>query len=172
MLSLTLALSSNQAIAVPTYETTDIVDAIGDPDRMKITYRTSDWFQAGGGFNLFYDVNEFADLSVTTIGGDWFSSVTQPDPIASLDGIVSFMALVDMMGVANTFEVEFTVIGNAIPGSQPFEFFNASFDVVRSGQTMPLVQSVPEPATPLLLAFGGLMLIQRRRSRIKRNTNC
>jgi hypothetical protein len=62
------------------------------------------------------------------------------------------------------FVVQFTWLGEGLPGPQPFEFYDPTdYSVTQSGTTTPAV-SVPEPAgTAGLLALGLLSLALLRR---------
>jgi hypothetical protein len=65
--------------------------------------------------------------------------------------------------MADRFLIDFIWRGAGTPSSQPFEIFDAAFQVVETGRTIPFGQ-VPEPATGLLVMAGlGAALAARRR---------
>lgn len=165
VIGLALACGLNSAMAVPTYETVDIVDAAGDPDRMKIIYRVGDAFAPFSGWSLLYAPALFSNLVVQSpVDGDWMASTADPDAAAGLDGIVSFLALAAMTG-PNTFEVEFTWHGAGAPGSQAYELFDDAFNVVGAGRTVAFSTAISEPGTATMLVLGTLLLARHARRR-------
>ena len=66
---------------------------------------------------------------------------------------------------ASSFALAFDWVGRGSPGSQPYELFDADFNLTGSGLTAP----VPEPASAslLMLALSALaLLLRRRRARL------
>lgn len=144
------------------YETVDVPDMIVGVDRLKYIYHLDGTFATFYGFNLIYDSAHYADLDVVVPLDPslWFSSITAPDPLVPLDGLLSYMALADIADASTTFEVEFSRTGTGPPGSQPYELFDDSFNIIASSRTTTLATNVPEPPT-LSIMFAGLFLLLR-----------
>jgi hypothetical protein len=118
------------------------------------------------GFAVYFDETLYADLvAIGPSPADW--DVLVLDPIVALqsDGIYDALALVDNPTFSGPFSVAFTWLGAGIPGSQPFEKYALDGSLqpvpIESGDTVPLV---PEPATFLLLATGGVITLRRMRA--------
>ena len=153
------------AHAAVQYQLIDLADPVGAPDMMELVYNIDNGFIAGGGFNLIYSPAQFADLQVTApLDANWFPSLTQPDAAAPLDGVLSYMALVDSAAGPRTFTVTFTNVGSGKPGAQTYELFDDSFNVVGSGLTTPIAV-VPELPLAAMLSAGLPLLgwLARRR---------
>jgi hypothetical protein len=145
----------------------DLPDADGAPDTMQYVYEFTDAFTAGAGFNLIYSPARYAAVQLTVpLDDTWFPSIVQPDAAAPLDGLLSYMTLSDSTAGPMTFTVTFTNVGTGLPGAQPYEFFDDSFNIVASGQTVP----VPELPVSVMLAGGLPMLAWLGRKRQRRCT--
>ena len=115
-------------------------------------------------FTSWFDFNLDKNLAVEspTTPVDWDQIVWQPEPEPPFqdDGGYDAKALVAGIAVGQTlgdFSVSFDWLGVGRPGSQPYEIIDPqTFETIDSGQT------IPEPATLLLLGLG--VLAQRRKS--------
>ncbi|MGR9117360.1 MAG: hypothetical protein ACU85E_16515 [Gammaproteobacteria bacterium] len=109
-------------------------------------------------FSIFFDVGLYENLSIGSTPADWDPLVIQPDPSLSEDGFYDVLALVS--GIApgaslDGFSVVFDYLGTGTPGSQSFDIVDpAAFEVLDSGNTTRIGQSVPEPVTLWLLLVG------------------
>ena len=165
LLGMVMTLAAHRAEAGLTYQATDLHTAgVTAGERWKYIYHVDGAFNQFEGFNLLYDANLYANLAFTskTLSSDWLQGITDPllgPPTA--DGQVTNTAQKDIANASADFEVAFDWTGISNPGSQPYELFDANFNVTPSrttstGASVP----VPEPATlPLVLA--GLLLILR-----------
>ena len=97
----------------------------------------------------------------TAPNSDWNAIALQPDPLLEDDGFFDAQALVASPSTAGTFSVVFDWLGVGDPGAQPFAIYDAGFNTVEQGMTLP----IPEPSTALLLAVGLLGLGNRMRGR-------
>lgn len=168
--SLAIALISPHALAGLSYETVDVPDTMVGVDRMKYVYHLDGAFTQFYGFNLIYDPAQYAALDITVpLGSDWAPSITQPDALAPLTGLVSHAALIDITDATATFEVEFDWLGTGIPGSQPYEIFDDFFNVVTTARTTPFGATPPDPTVPepgtLTLAAAALLALSSQRLR-------
>lgn len=160
-LACTLAASSHVAHAGVVYQVVDTIDNPGDPNRMKYIYHLDAATPANYGLTFYFDASSFADIeAVTPSGSDWFATVSQPDPGASLAGLSSFLALSNIPAGMDQFEVNFTWLGTGTPGAQAYEQFDDQFSIIASGRTA-LTSEVPEPSTALLFIAGAVLLARR-----------
>jgi len=122
-------------------------------------------------FTIYFAESLFSGLAVTGSPGTWDSIVIQPDSALPADGF--FDALVidgsNALGSGDSvsgFAMTFAYLGLGTPGSLPFEFLDANFSVIASGQTTISGTgggSVPEPSTWLLASVGLVAALSRRR---------
>lgn len=116
-------------------------------------------------FTIWFDSGLYSNLVVTTaapLSNGWDEIVWQPEPVLDDDG--GYDALVSLLnpGIAagqsvKGFSVKFDWLGQGAPGSQRYEIISPdTFEVLDAGNT------IPEPATMLLLTLGGLFLSKRR----------
>jgi hypothetical protein len=112
-------------------------------------------------FTVWFDPGLYTDLVVTTpapLSNAWNEIVWQPEPVLQDPGAYDALALVSNPGIATGqsargFSVSFEWLGQGTPGSQRYEIINPdTFETVDAGLT------IPEPATLLLLAVGGLLI--------------
>lgn len=121
-------------------------------------------------FTIFFDLHRYSNLHVVHSDQDWDSIVVQPDPGLPSDGFFDALALSAGLVPGSklsigAFSVLFDFTGPGAPGSQPFETYNAAFEMVGSGFTR-LPSSVPEPSTGHLILAAGLAfryMLRRRR---------
>jgi hypothetical protein len=145
------------------YLATDLPDTVPGEDRWAYQYFVSGFtFEADHGFSIEFDASLFADLQdpPPPVHPDWDVVVFQPDAALDSPGLYDALALTDGASLDDPFVVAFTWLGGTpAPGSQPFAVnaFDASglLTVLETGTTVPLVQTVPEPVTALLLAMGA-----------------
>jgi hypothetical protein len=152
---------------VITFVATDIADTTPGQDLWSYTYSVSGVsFLSGEGFTLYFDPALYAslDLVPAAVNADWDVLTTQPDAInLPTFGLYDAMALLDAPSLADPFTVSFVWLGAGAPGSQAYDQYDAGFNAVASGTTVPGTP-VPEPATPLLAlaALGALAACRKR----------
>ena len=117
-------------------------------------------------FTIFFDYGNFDNLAVDStneIRNNWDELVAQPDDFLKHDGFYDALALHDGIPVgAETagFRVTFDWLGDGVPASQRFDVVDPeTFDVLFTGQT------IPEPATALLMAIAVAFAPRRRIAR-------
>ena len=79
--------------------------------------------------------------------------------IRSGEALAHAQALVDGPSLADDFGVLFAWLGAGAPGSQPIEIYGPGFEILETGETVP----VPEPASALGVGLGLAALVIRRR---------
>lgn len=161
LIALLLALlvaPSSHAIVIE-YEALDLADTTLGENLWQYSYRVSDYdFLADQGFTVWFDAGLYDNLVPVSASLDWDALVVQPDLFLPDAGFYDALALADHASLADSFNLQFTWLGNGAPGSQAFDLYdvsNGSFVVTNSGNTVLRgVTSVPEPA-PLWLMFAG-----------------
>jgi hypothetical protein len=111
-------------------------------------------------FTLWFDFGLYKNLAIQTLdppASNWSEIVIQPEPVLQDDGAYDAKTLNLGIGIGQTvsgFAVSFDWLGDAVmPGPQFYEIIDpVTYQTIDSGYT------VPEPATVLLLALGGLVL--------------
>ncbi len=150
--------AGSASAAKMTYDVIDLSDNTVGEDLWQYSYSVSDYvFDAGYGFSIFFDDSLYSKLdnSSAAVNFDWDILTFQPDNTLPDAGVYDALALSNGASLTMPFTVDFVWIGNGVPGVQPFDVYDESFDIVISGFTSP----VPEPASLFLLLMGtGLMV--------------
>ena len=152
------------------YQAEDLTDA-GMGDLWRYSYQVSDHaFLADEGFQILFDFQTYGGLQdpPPLVNSDWDPLVTQPDSGLSIDGIYDALALVDAPSLADLFVLEFIWVGTGTPSAQPFDVYDANFQITFSGTTVLATPgAVPLPMTPLLLVFGlaALLALSKKTTR-------
>lgn len=120
-----------------------------------------------GEFTVYFAVGQFSGLSLGSSPATWSPLVIQPDPGIPADGffdgaVVGPVNALTLGQSQGGFIVNFTYLGQAQPGSLPFDIVDANFNTVFSGYTTVLASNVPEPAS-LCLWLAAFALISVRR---------
>lgn len=122
-------------------------------------------------FTIYFDAFDTANLAIIGSPAGWDSISIQPDPLLPDDGFFDALFLSSPLALGdsiNGFSVIFDWIGGgAGPGSQLFEIYDASFNVVTSGNTVEASSdphSVPEPTSIALIILSLLGLAVQRHS--------
>jgi hypothetical protein len=150
-----------------TYQAVDLVDTVAGADRWRHDYVLNGDLGEFEGLSLLFDVASFRALKVAAEPDPTALSsfLEQPSPALSADGIYTISAVRPIAAERLSFGLSFDWIGRGAPGSQPYELFNADFNLTGLGRTAP----VPEPASAslLVLALSALaLLLRRRRARL------
>jgi hypothetical protein len=155
--------TGSAAVLTVAYTTSDLADTVPGADRWQFTYRAAGSLNPFEGFNVLFKPSDFAALSVDSTPPGWLTYALGPDLAFATDGV--FSSTIDGTGTLPAeFIVSFDWIGTGVPGSQPFEIFDDSFNVAGEGITTPA--TLPEPGS-LILMGGGLAafaMIRRRYS--------
>jgi hypothetical protein len=146
------------------YLAVDLPDAIAGEDLWRYDYQVTGSFGSFGGFNLLFDAARYAALSdpQPNLSPDWDLIVVQPDPTLFAAGLLTATAITTGGALDAPFSLQFVWLGDGIPGAQPYEVFNDSFDITERGVTRVVGQDVPEPQTAALVALALLALAARR----------
>lgn len=142
------------------FEALDLADTVPGQDRWQYTYAVSGFaFPQNHGFSIFFDPAVYTALeSPPAVNADWDIIVLQPDVLLPDEGLYDALALANDAGLTDPFVVTFTWLGTGSPGAQPFELYDASFQAIEQGITVP----VPEPTTGILLLLGLTALCRTR----------
>lgn len=156
------------ALPIIEYEVADLANPPSGDDLWECTYFVSgETFNANVGFTIYFDYVLFSDLEdpPPAISG-WDILTFQPEPFLEDDGVYDALALVDAAPLDGPFTVRFFWLGDGVPGSQAFDFYeydplSDTVETVGSGQT------VPGPGSFLaLLALGGLSVGAHGRKKV------
>ena len=120
-------------------------------------------------FTIWFDFGLYKNLAIETPdppASNWSEIVIQPEPVLKDDGAYDARALGLGIGIGQTvsgFAVSFDWLGDAVmPGPQFYEIIDpVTFETIDSGYT------IPEPATLVLLALGGMIFKRIRHREIK-----
>lgn len=166
LLGMVMTLAAHRAEAGLTYQATDLHTAgVTAGERWKYKYHIDGPFSAGHSFVLIYGASIYGSLNLLVPLDNLLwdqSSLSQPDPFNTLDGLLTSIARLDIADASADFEVAFDWTGPGRPGSQAFQLRDAIDNLVLNSSTSlnGAGVPVPEPATlPLVLA--GLLLIRR-----------
>ncbi len=119
-------------------------------------------------FTIWFDSGLYTNLVVTTpqpLSNGWNEIVWQPEPVLHDPGAYDALVLLSNPGIeagqsVKGFSVSFDWLGQDTPGPQYYEIINPdTFETIDAGDTL------PEPATILLLGLGGMFLQKRKNSK-------
>jgi hypothetical protein len=147
------------------YSVQDLPDE-GLGNRVLYTYLVSEReFGSDERFSILFDPDLFSEIEVPAPapGPDWDTLVLQPDDALPSAGRYEGIAKSPAPPFPESFEIVAVFEGVGLPGAQPFEIYDSSFNVLESGSTT----LVPEPGTSLLIGLG-LGLLARRGPRRRR----
>lgn len=126
-------------------------------------------FLANQELDIQFDANLYSNLTNGVVGTGFDLVLLQPNSPPGLPGDYSAMALIDNPPLDGPFSVDFTYLGEGMPGSQPY-FINQYDDqgnflgTLESGVSSP----IPEPGTVTMVAAGlvavGAALRYRRKN--------
>jgi hypothetical protein len=137
----TLVLSaSNLADATIIYFDVTEIDASTQRWQYDFTVENNTLAAAITEFTVFFELGQYANLTIVASPASWDSLVTQPDPALPDDGFFDSLALAGGIAPGATlggFSVSFNFLGVGTPGPQSFDILDADFNVVDSGRTRP-----------------------------------
>lgn len=142
------------------YTAVDLPDVVPGADRWRYDYSLSGDLGEFEGLSLLFAYSTHQSLQVAAAPDP--SALTyylaQPAPALSADGLFTVSAVRPIVGERLDFSVAFDRLGSALPGEQPYELFDANFNLSGNGLTTP----VPEPASAMLLLMALAALALRR----------
>lgn len=163
--------NAGAAALTVTYTMFDLTDSAPEIDRWQVTYHVTGSLNAFEGFNVLFSPTDFVGLTVESVPSGWFTYTIGPDLIFAADGI--FSASTDGTGALPAdFVVSFDWTGSGTPGSQSYEIFDDSFNVVAASATLPAAidpgNPLPEPGSLFLIGAGLAAFGMGRRNYQKR----
>ena len=148
--------------SVITFVATDLADVTVGEDLWRYDYSVSGRnFLQSEFFDIYFDPTRYRALSAgPAANADWDSiALQQPNPavLPPFDvGIFDSFALVGGPSLADIFSATYVFIGPGAPGSQKFNIYDASSNLIETGFTVRPVSGIPEPST-ISLSLIGLM---------------
>ncbi|MDN5935585.1 MAG: PEP-CTERM sorting domain-containing protein [Nitrosospira sp.] len=159
--------SAGAAVLTVTYTAADLPDSVPGADRWQFTYHAAGSLNPFEGFDVLFDPSDFAVLSVDATPPGWLTYTLEPDLLFVADGV--FSATIDGFGMLPAdFVVSFDWLAAGTPGSQLYEVFDDSFNVIAEQTTVPdSVNPIPEPGSLMLIGSGlaAVAMIRRRYQR-------
>lgn len=140
--------------------TTEFSDLVGNQGTVDINLSLSSG-ENFSGFSLYFSENLFADLEIIFSPAAWDSIVFQPDALLGAGLFDSYNPLGLSAGFAR---VSFTYLANLPFQTLAYDFFNADFEIVASGNSTNVNASVPESSSIILLMLGLIALRLRNRT--------
>lgn len=163
-----VAVSTAHAASIR-YQATDLIDTISGQDLWQIDYTISGPLDVFQGINLLFSPEQFASITLLSNSSPDLLDVApilQPDAGLTADGLLTITALDSLdSGFSGKLGVSLVWSGSDLPGVQPYEWLDDSFNVIGSGVTTP----VPEPQsiwllmTSLATAAAAVGVSRRRR---------
>ncbi|MDT7837877.1 PEP-CTERM sorting domain-containing protein [Aquabacterium sp. OR-4] len=158
--------ASGLATAAPVvyHSLTDEADVVPGSDTWRYDLRIEGSASAFESVSLLFTPSRFADLVSSGGGADLSLLDVQPDTGLPVDGMVTATLLADLTAPL-TFSVVFSWLGQGAPGALPYEYLDANFSQVATGNTRVAGgTTVPEPSmlATLLLMAGAAMHWRRR----------
>jgi hypothetical protein len=143
--------------ALITTEFSELVDNKGTVD-IKLALAPG---ENPAGFSLFFSADLFADLTIITSPAQWDSLVFQPDSLLGAGMFDSYHPA----GLNNGFaRVSFTYLATIPFAPLAYDFYDADYQIIASGETSLVAASVPESSPVVLLLMGLLGIYWRSRS--------
>jgi len=110
-------------------------------------------------FAIYFDYNLYENLQILSTPSNWDPLVFQPDTGLPSDGVYDIFALSTGIAPSSSlsgFILQFDYLGiGTMPGSQAFEIFDPSFNIIDTGSTsLSVGQQIPEPNIIFLLLMG------------------
>ena len=140
------------------YEALDLVNTTPGTDLWQYSYYVSDHdFLTDQGFSIWFHSNVYNNLTLASTSPVWNAIAVQPDILLPDAGYYDALAQVDHASLASPFSVQFSWLGNGVPGSQRFDLYNLSngnLVVTHSGDTVLRGSVVPLPGSLWLLLSG------------------
>lgn len=145
--------------------TTDFSELLGNQGSVDIHLSLANG-EVMNGLSVYFSEALFADLAIESSPLEWDSIVLQPDALLgaglfdsyNIDGLISGFARISFSWISNLpFDSALQTLD--------FEFYNADFEFIEAGVSTPVVASVPESSTLMLLMIGLLMLGLHRQLR-------
>lgn len=153
-----LWLSSFAASAEPVLLHYELVP-LSDPARFEYRYEIENGGLAAGvnWFSVDFDPTLYDALAISGSATDWDAQILQPafGLPAQLD-VFTAMSAIGIGGSAASFDIQFTWLGNGLPGAQHFQVWDPdTFDIRYEGVTVATgVQALPEPPAWALSLLG------------------
>jgi hypothetical protein len=149
------------------YSVVDLPDPVAGQDTWSYDYTVSGRaFSAGDSINIYFDFGAsgemiYQDIQPATPPANFLLDAADPDQILGPGLLVGTAKTADP-GTGLRFSAAFTWLGAGRPGPQYFEMLDADYNVLDRGTTA--VNTIPEPATVMLVAAGLGLLVAGGRS--------
>lgn len=142
------------------YRAEDQPDTEPAKDLWRYTYAvTGHAFAELEGFTLYFEADAASELALASSPAHWTAATFNPDRPLLLPGGLVAQATASLAAESWEFSVEFVRRGNATPGPQRYELFDADFAVLDPPGTLnTATQAIPEAQTSLLMLVGFALL--------------